>query len=203
MPSFVLERALWKEGLSHVAGVDEAGRGPLAGPVVAAAVILPSEWPLAKDLNDSKLLSPKRRMLLYQQIRKHALAWRACSVSSLRIDRMNILQASLLAMRCAVERLPLPAEHVLVDGNQLPVLPCQATTVIRGDQRCHSIAAASILAKVLRDRIMEAWHLRYPQWGFSTHKGYPTRAHRVALQRWGICPLHRRSFRGVEDAPRI
>ncbi|HOW75048.1 MAG TPA: ribonuclease HII [Candidatus Competibacteraceae bacterium] len=180
-----------------IAGVDEAGRGPLAGPVIAAAVILNPARPIA-GLADSKTLSETRREQLAAEIRTHALAWALGRADVTEIDRINILQASLLAMRRAVENLHLTPSQVLVDGNRCPsglACPCQA--IIKGDATVPAISAASILAKVTRDAELRELHDRYPDYGFARHKGYPTLAHREALRRLGPCPEHRRSFAPV------
>ena len=182
-----------------VAGVDEAGRGPLAGPVVAAAVILDSRARI-RGLADSKVLTPLRRDRLYDEIRDKALALAIAEASVEEIDRLNILQATLLAMRRAVEGLRLVPQHVLVDGNRLPVLRMPATAIVRGDATVPAISAASILAKVHRDRQCEALHAQWPAYGFATHKGYPTAAHLQALREHGACPAHRRSFGPVRAA---
>jgi len=191
---FAIERALWRRGLALVAGVDEAGRGPLAGPVVAAAVVLPHDWPPALALDDSKRLSAAVRERLFAEIRRRALAWRAVAMMAPEIDRVNIGQATLLCMARAVQRLGVQPQHVLVDGNRLPVLALPAEALVKGDGRSASVAAASIVAKVVRDRWMEAYGRRFPQWGFGQHKGYGTRRHRDLLARLGPSPIHRRSF---------
>lgn len=178
------------------AGVDEAGRGPLAGPVVAAAVILEQANPIA-GLADSKALSESRRELLADQIRQYSRAWALGVASVEEIDRLNILQATLLAMRRAVEGLSIPPEWVLVDGNQAPVWGYPTRTVVRGDALVPAISAASILAKVARDTMMLELDARYPEYGFSRHKGYPTVKHLQALDNHGISPVHRRSFAPV------
>lgn len=175
------------------AGVDEAGRGPLVGNVVAAAVILDPERPIA-GLDDSKKLSAARRESLAEQIRDQALAWQVISVSPDDIDRLNILHATMYAMQQAVERLSLQPHHVLIDGNRCPSLNMAATAVIKGDSRVEAISAASILAKVERDAQMDTLHSEYPQYGFDRHKGYPTKAHMQALEEFGVCPQHRRSY---------
>jgi ribonuclease HII len=180
-----------------IAGVDEVGRGPLAGPVVAAAVILDPTRPI-EGLADSKTLSARRREVLAQKIREHAYAWALGRAEPEEIDTLNILQASLLAMSRAVAALSLPADEVLVDGAHLPVLDLPARAVVGGDKRIPSISAASILAKVVRDAEMLALDAVYPEYGFCRHKGYPTAEHLAALQRHGICPIHRRSFAPVK-----
>mgnify|MGYP003604637925 FL=1 len=179
-----------------VAGVDEAGRGPLAGPVVAAAVILDDQRPIV-GLADSKKLSPARREALFDEIRAHALCFSIAEASVEEIDRLNILQATLLAMRRAVQGLRLKPVMVLVDGNRLPVLDVPAEAIVKGDARVQAISAASILAKVHRDRWCAQLHERYPQYGFAGHKGYGTAAHMAALRAHGACPEHRRTFAPV------
>lgn len=186
-------------GYRLVAGVDEAGRGPLVGAVVAAAVILDAQQPI-DGLNDSKKLSASKREQLAEQIKSRAVGWAVCSVEADEIDRINILQASLLAMKRAVESLPEAPDFALIDGNKLPQLNCEAAAIVKGDARAEAIAAASILAKVERDAQMQALHLEYPQYEFDRHKGYPTRAHMALLQRHGPCPQHRRSFAPVRRA---
>jgi ribonuclease HII len=180
----------------RIAGVDEAGRGPLAGPVVAAAVILDPAKPI-EGLADSKTLAPARREILALQIRAQALAWALGTAGVEEIDRLNILQATLLAMRRAVEALPIYPELVLVDGNQPPALHCTVRTVVRGDATIPAISAASILAKVARDRTMAELDAVYPGYGFARHKGYPTAEHIQALGRLGATPEHRLSFAPV------
>jgi ribonuclease HII len=179
-----------------LAGVDEAGRGPLAGPVVAAAVILDDLHPIS-GLNDSKKLSPLRRDALYDEIRSKALCCSVAQASVEEIDRLNILQATLLAMRRAVEGLRLLPAKVLVDGNRLPVLGVLAEAVVRGDATVPAISAASIVAKVTRDRWCADLDQRFPQYGFAAHKGYGTAEHLDALRKHGACPEHRRSFSPV------
>lgn len=179
-----------------VAGVDEAGRGPLAGPVFAAAVILDDLVPIA-GLNDSKKLSAKRRERLYDEIRAKALCCSVAMANVEEIDRLNILQATLLAMQRAVKGLRLKPAKVLVDGNRLPTLDVLAEAVVGGDALVKSISAASILAKVSRDRWADELHQRHPQYGFDRHKGYGTAEHMAALQRHGALPEHRRSFAPV------
>lgn len=176
-----------------VAGVDEAGRGPLAGPVVAAAVILDATRPI-DGLADSKALSARRREELDGQIRAHASAWSLGFATVEEIDRINILQATLLAMQRAVEGLAQAPELVLVDGNQAPQLACPVRTVVQGDALVPAISAASILAKVARDALMQELEACHPGYGFATHKGYPTAAHLEALERHGVTNAHRRSF---------
>ncbi len=182
-----------------VAGVDEAGRGPLAGPVVAAAVILDDGQPIA-GLADSKKLSPLRRDRLYDEIRAKALCCSVAQASVEEIDQLNILQATMLAMRRAVEGLRLKPTLVLVDGNRLPVLDVRAEAIVQGDTKVQAISAASILAKVTRDRGLTELHTQYPAYGFDQHKGYGTAQHLEALVRMGPCPAHRRSFAPVAEA---
>jgi ribonuclease HII len=198
LPDFSLEQALWAEGFRRVAGVDEAGRGPLAGPVVAAAVILECDpdavWPREVALDDSKRMSPEARELAFGEIRRRAIAWRVAVIPHTEIDRINILRATLAGMAQAVAGLKLGAEYVLVDGNQKPPVAMRCQTVVGGDAKSLSIAAASVLAKVVRDRLMVVYDRRYPGWGFAGHKGYPTAAHRDAILRRGLSPIHRRTF---------
>ncbi|WP_374431355.1 ribonuclease HII [Ideonella dechloratans] len=182
-----------------VAGVDEAGRGPLAGPVVAAAVILDDLHPIA-GLRDSKQLSARRRDQLYDEIRAKALCCCIAEASVEEIDQLNILHATMLAMRRAVEGLRLPPAKVLVDGNRLPVLKVPGEAIVKGDAKVAAISAASILAKVHRDRLCEDMHARWPDYGFATHKGYPTAEHLAALRAHGAAPVHRRSFGPVRAA---
>ncbi len=183
---------MWQpEGL--ICGVDEAGRGPLAGPVVAAAVILDPRQPI-DGLNDSKKLTAVRRETLAVEIREKALAWAVAEASVQEIDRINILQASLLAMQRAVSGLSLMPEKALVDGNKCPVLACPVEAIVGGDGKLAAIAAASILAKTVRDALMQELHVLYPQYGFDRHKGYPTALHLAALREHGISPVHRRSY---------
>ena len=184
-----------------VAGVDEAGRGPLAGPVVAAAVILDDRVPIP-GLADSKKLTALQRDRLYDAIRAHALCCSVAEASVEEIDRLNILQATLLAMRRAVEGLRLKPALVLVDGNRLPVLGIRAEAIVKGDAKVAAISAASILAKVTRDRQLLDHHAAFPQYGFDRHKGYGTADHLQALREHGPCPLHRRSFAPVQLAVR-
>ena len=181
-----------------MAGVDEAGRGPLAGPVVAAAVILDDLNPI-RGLNDSKKLSAKRREALFDEIRARALCFSIAEASVQEIDQINILQATLLAMKRAVEALRLPPKLVLVDGNRLPVLDVLADAIVKGDSKVQAISAASILAKVHRDRWCQELHAQYPQYGFDGHKGYGTAAHLQALKEHGATPWHRKSFSPVAE----
>lgn len=179
-----------------VCGVDEAGRGPLAGPVVAAAVILDPARPIA-GLNDSKKLSAKKRMALAGLIRERALAWAVAEASVEEIDQLNILHASMLAMQRAVAALQVTPERALIDGNRCPPLAMPAEAVVQGDAKVAAIAAASILAKTVRDEGMLVLHAQYPHYGFDRHMGYPTAAHCAALAAHGVSPVHRRSFAPV------
>ena len=183
-----------------VCGVDEAGRGPLVGAVVAGAVVLDPENPI-EGLKDSKKLSPARREYLYEQIMQKAKAWGIGEASPAEIDDINILQATMLAMRRAIEdlttRLGVWPDKALIDGNRCPVLPIAAEAIVKGDAKEPAISAASILAKVTRDRQMQELHERHPQYGFAQHMGYPTEAHFAALQNFGVCAEHRRSFAPV------
>lgn len=182
--------------LLYVAGIDEAGRGPLAGPVIAAAVILDPARPIA-GLADSKTLRPKAREVLDQEIRNKALAWALGRAEVKEIDRLNILRAALLAMRRAVLALPVQPSYAWVDGRDRPALPCPVEAIVRGDSTIASISAASILAKVARDREMEELDRLYPGYGFAQHKGYPTRSHLAVIIKHGVSPVHRRSFAPV------
>lgn len=181
----------------QIAGVDEVGRGPLAGPVVAAAVILDPEQPI-EGLIDSKKLTAKRREHLAEEIRAKALCWCLGRAEVEEIERLNILHASLLAMRRAVEGLAIPATHALVDGNRCPELPCSCEAIVGGDATVESISAASILAKVARDQEMVELDARYPGYGLAQHKGYPTKAHIEAIETRGVLEIHRRSFGPVK-----
>ncbi len=194
MISLLLEEELRALGFKHIAGVDEAGRGPLAGPVVAAAVIFPPEV-FIPGVDDSKRLSPDKRERLYPQIVTRALAFGLGETDVETIDQINIFYASLQAMRKAVEALPLSPDLLLVDGNRpIPKMKVEQRAIIGGDTKCFSIACASILAKVTRDRIMEVYEVLYPGYGFSRNRGYGTLLHREALKRLGPCEIHRRSF---------
>ena len=186
----------WSGTPGLIAGVDEAGRGPLAGPVVAAAVILDERQPI-RGLADSKVLSPRKREHLFDEIRAKALACCIAQASVEEIDSLNILQATLLAMRRAVEGLRLVPQRVLVDGNRLPVLAMPAAAIVKGDAKVAAISAASILAKVYRDRHCLEMHEAHPLYGFAIHKGYPTALHLAALREHGACSLHRRSYAPV------
>lgn len=194
------ERDMWQiedsytaRGYKVICGVDEAGRGPLAGPVCAAAVILPAEVPF-DGLNDSKKLSDKKRRELYPLIKQYAVAYSIVLADEKEIDQINILQATLKAMRQAVDELSRKPDYVLVDGNKLPELNVEAEAVVHGDSLSASIAAASILAKVTRDDYMLQMDAQYPEYGFAVHKGYGTKAHYAALHEHGPCPIHRMTF---------
>ena len=176
-----------------LAGVDEAGRGPLVGNVVAAAVILDSNRPI-EGLADSKKLTAKRREVLAEQIKQHAKAWAVVSVGPEEIDRINILQATMLAMSQSVQQLQINPDHVFIDGNRCPEIAHPVTAIIKGDARVDEISAASILAKVERDAQMQVLHEEYPHYGFDQHKGYPTKVHMATLAEHGPCPEHRRSY---------
>ena len=187
------ERDLWAKGKRFVAGIDEAGRGPLAGPVVAAAVVFPQELFLP-EVNDSKVLSQDMRESLYQQIRDNATAVGVGIVDHAVIDDVNILNATYMAMHEAVDRLGITPDHLLIDGNRFSGAGIPFTTIVDGDALCFCIAAASIVAKVTRDRIMADYDVRFPGYGFAKHKGYATREHCDAIHRLGYCEIHRRSF---------
>ncbi|MDZ4198652.1 MAG: ribonuclease HII [Kiritimatiellia bacterium] len=198
------EQQAWAKGFARVAGVDEAGRGPWAGPVYAAAVILPADdaermlqGPLL-GLTDSKGLSPSRREAFFLRLTQTpSIQWAVASVSAPEIDRLNILRATFVAMRQAVLSLPAPPDWVLVDGPRGPDLPCPSRCIVKGDSLSLSIAAASVVAKVLRDRALRGMDAAWPGYGFAQHKGYGTAGHQEALDRLGPCPEHRKSFRPV------
>ena len=195
---WVFEKEATGKGCKDIAGIDEAGRGPLAGPVVSAAVILPVKF-RNSEITDSKKLSPQKRQRLYDVIYAQAVSIGIGIVDPIEIDRINILQASLLAMAMAVENLDPRPDYLLIDGifpisTDLPQQP-----IAKGDALSISIAAASIIAKVTRDRLMQKYHHYYPQFNFQKHKGYPTLAHREAIRKYGCCPIHRKSFKGVKE----
>ena len=187
------ERGLWAKGLARVAGVDEAGRGPLAGPVVAAAVIFDPQS-FISAVNDSKLLSPDLRETLFDKIMAEAVAVGIGIVGHKLIDQVNILNATYLAMHKAIRRLSVVPEYLLVDGNRFLSIGIPFDTIIKGDASCFSIAAASIVAKVARDRMMVEYDRQFPGYGFAKHKGYATAEHREAIRKLGYCGIHRRSF---------
>lgn len=198
---FEFESALWRAGCQRVAGVDEAGRGPLAGPVVAAAVVLPSAWLDAglpvelQGLNDSKQLSEARREAFFEAMMlRGRIQFAIAEVNAETIDRINILQATHRAMNEALAQLTPAPEHALVDGNPVPSLRFPQTALVKGDARSYSIAAASVLAKVTRDRQAAEWDRQWPEYGFAVHKGYGTPQHLEAIRKHGPCPIHRRSF---------
>lgn len=194
MPDLELENAARAAGYSRICGVDEAGRGPLAGPVCAAAVILPENCDIP-GLNDSKKLSEKKRELLFDIITEKAVAFAVAFGSLEEIEKLNILNATFLAMNRAVSALGVPADFALIDGNREPKginIPCE--TVVKGDSRSCSVAAASVLAKVTRDRLLLEYDRKYPEYGFAKHKGYGTAAHYAAIKQFGVCPVHRLSF---------
>jgi ribonuclease HII len=205
---FEFERALRAQGLERIAGVDEAGRGPLAGPVVAAAVILPAAWieaglpPELQGLNDSKQLTEAQRERFYAALMSQAEIVQAIvAVEAGVVDEINILQATHRAMREALQGLQPAPQHALVDGRPVPALGFPQTAIVKGDARSFSIAAASVLAKVTRDRLMAQYDRQWPAYGFAGHKGYGTAAHLAALARHGPCPIHRRSFAPLKPPP--
>lgn len=201
MASFRYENKLWKEGKRFIAGVDEVGRGPLAGPIVAAAVVFPQKVKI-KGLADSKTLTAKSREKLYSEIKRKALAIGIATLSHRCIDRLNIGRANLLVMKRAIEKLPLMPDYLLIDGERIKIdLPVTQRGILRGDGRSASIAAASIIAKVTRDQMMLRYHKKYPEYGFDSHKGYGTKMHLLKLSKCGPCPIHRRSFSPVLANP--
>ena len=193
MPSFEYEERRYAEGYTAVCGLDEAGRGPLCGPVVAAAVILPRDL-IIEGLNDSKKLTEKKREALFEIIKEKAVAYAIAEASPAEIDEINILNASMLAMRRAVDALPVKADFALIDGNCSRGFNIPTETVVKGDAMSYSIAAASILAKVTRDRQCEELDREYPEYGIAKHKGYPTKDHMDAVRKYGLAPIYRRSF---------
>ena len=200
-----MKRDLWdyeikarEKGYRLIAGVDEAGRGPLAGPVVAAAVVLPPDA-ILQGLDDSKKLSPAKREELFPKIQTQAIAYGVAVVNPEVIDEINILQAALLAMKQAVEMFPSDPDLLLIDGNQKIDSSIEQWTIVKGDAKSFSISAASVLAKVTRDHIMEDYHHLYPQYEFARHKGYGTRLHRDLIAEHGPCPIHRNTFKGVAE----
>lgn len=198
-PHLEYERGLHLHSIAPVAGIDEVGIGPLAGPVVAAAVILPLDFK-HRTINDSKLLTAKERESIYAELTSNPqISWSVALVESSEVDHLNILQASIKAMRLAVEGLKPKPMHVLIDGRRISSFPLPQTAIVKGDQICLSIAAASIIAKVTRDRLMTDFDKIYPAYGFARHKGYRTKAHIDALSQAGPCPIHRFSFRPVAE----
>ena len=195
---WAFEHEARKGGYARVAGIDEAGRGPLAGPVVSAAVVLPATFRV-DGVDDSKKLTPKKRADLFPRIQDAALAVGIGIVEVETIDRINILQAALLSMARAVENLAVQPDYLLVDGSFSIPLDLPQHALPKGDSLSISIAAASVIAKVTRDRMMVAFDKTYPEYGFSRHKGYPTRAHKAAIRKFGCSPIHRRTFKGVKE----
>ena len=198
MDLWYFEKEATQKGCKDIAGIDEAGRGPLAGPVVSAAVILPPSFN-DPEITDSKKLTPKKRERLYLEIYDRSVAVGIGIVDPMEIDRINILQASLLAMAIAVENLDPQPDYLLIDGNFPIPSKVPQQPIKKGDALSISIAAASIVAKVSRDRLMQTYHHYYPQFDFPKHKGYPTRAHKEAIREFGYTPIHRRSFKGVKE----
>jgi ribonuclease HII len=192
------ENTARSRGYHSIAGIDEAGRGPLAGPVVAAAVLLAPDSRFI-GLNDSKKLSPQIREKFFLIIKEQALSYGIGTVDVEKIDKINILQASLLAMKYAVEALPMKPNLLLIDGSQHIDTKVEQWTIIKGDSLSQSIAAASVLAKVTRDKLMERYHEQFPRYAFNKHKGYGTRLHRDLIKKHGPCPIHRRTFKGVRE----
>ena len=193
MPNFEYENKIYEKGYTSVCGCDEAGRGPLCGPVVAAAVILPNDT-VIEGLDDSKKLTEKKREKLFEIIKEKAVAYAIAEASPEEIDEINILNASMLAMRRAVEKLEIKADFALIDGNCSRGFDIPTETVVKGDSKSYSIAAASILAKVTRDRGCAELDKEYPMYGIAKHKGYPTKDHMEAVRKYGPSPIHRRSF---------
>ncbi len=190
-----IETELWEQGFIRIAGVDEAGRGPLAGPVVAAAVVFPAGQSYINGINDSKKLSPRQRLTVKAVIEQKALDYGIGIVFHEEIDELNILGATFKAMRLAIASLTPSPDYLLIDGNRAPVTNFQRRCVVKGDSLSMSIAAASILAKVTRDEMMIEYDKLYPQYDFAKHKGYPTYNHIQAIREYGVCPIHRRSFK--------
>ena len=195
---WLFEKKAFQKGFSKIAGIDEAGRGPLAGPVVSAAVIIPISLQNS-GIYDSKKLTPQKRDYLYEKIYDLAVSVGIGIVDPFEIDRINILQAALLSMAMAVENLAPQPDCLLIDGTFSISSALPQEVIPKGDALSVSIAAASVVAKVTRDRLMERYHQDYPLFGFSKHKGYPTKAHKKAIQQFGCCPIHRRSFKGVKE----
>lgn len=193
-PLLNFENKLWQQGLRHIAGVDEAGRGPLAGPVVAAAVIFP-RFLVVDDIDDSKKLSEHQRSVMFEIIQHNAISIGIGMIDEKEIDTINILQATLKAMTIALKQLSIKPDYALIDGRDLPNARIPMQAIIKGDQLSQSIAAASIIAKVTRDRLMCQYAQMYPEYGFDKHKGYPTRFHVEMIKKYGLCAIHRRSFR--------
>ena len=189
-----IEEEMHNQGINYICGIDEAGRGPLAGPVVVAAAIMPRNS-MIEGVNDSKKLSEKKREALYELITNEAIAWGVGIIDQKEIDRINILNATKEGLTTAVKSLQIKPDRIIVDAlNGIDTLGIPYTSIIKGDAKCYSIAAASIIAKVTRDRIMRQWDEIYPMYGFEKHKGYGTAAHIAAIKEYGLCPLHRLSF---------
>ena len=189
-----IEEEMHNQGINYICGIDEAGRGPLAGPVVVAAAIMPRDS-MIEGVNDSKKLSEKKREALYELITNEAIAWGVGIIDQKEIDRINILNATKEGLTTAVKSLQIKPDRIIVDAlNGIDTLGIPYTSIIKGDAKCYSIAAASIIAKVTRDRIMRQWDEIYPMYGFERHKGYGTAAHIAAIKEYGLCPLHRLSF---------
>ena len=197
-PKDYFEKMYYGQGYQRIAGVDEVGRGPLAGPVVAAAVILPKDG-IGEELFDSKKISSRKREELYELILLKALGVGIGTIGQEEIDLLNILQATLKAMSLAVKNLPISPDFLLIDGLQGLTLPIAQKPIRKGDQLSNSIAGASIIAKVTRDRMMMECHQKFPQYNFAKHKGYGTKEHRKAIEKFGVCELHRKTFRGVKE----
>jgi ribonuclease HII len=203
---FEFERALWRQNLTRVAGVDEAGRGPLAGPVIAAAAILPPRWGESdlphelEGLNDSKQLTGTQRERFFAfLISCGEVEFSIAQIDAAQIDEINILQATHRAMNDALAKLKLPPQHALVDGRTVKTMRVPQTAIVKGDARSYSIAAASVLAKVMRDRLMLEFHTQFPEYGFAKHKGYGTAKHLAAIAEHGACPIHRKSFAPIKQ----
>lgn len=189
-----IENEIYKTGVQTICGIDEAGRGPLAGPVVVAAVIMPKDS-FIEGVNDSKKVSEKKREALYEQITNEAVAWGVGIIDQKEIDEINILNATKKGLTTAIKELKVKPDRIIVDAlDKIDTLGIPYTPIIKGDAKCYSIAAASIIAKVTRDRIMRQWDEIYPMYGFEKHKGYGTAMHMQAIREYGLCPLHRRSF---------
>lgn len=189
-----IENEIYKTGVQTICGIDEAGRGPLAGPVVVAAVIMPKDS-FIEGVNDSKKVSEKKREALYEQITNEAIAWGVGIIDQKEIDKINILNATKKGLTTAIKELKVKPDRIIVDAlDKIDTLGIPYTPIIKGDAKCYSIAAASIIAKVTRDRIMRQWDEIYPMYGFEKHKGYGTAMHMQAIREYGLCPIHRRSF---------
>lgn len=189
-----IENEIYKTGVQTICGIDEAGRGPLAGPVVVAAVIMPKDS-FIEGVNDSKKVSEKKREALYEQITNEAIAWGVGIIDQKEIDKINILNATKKGLTTSIKELKVKPDRIIVDAlDKIDTLGIPYTPIIKGDAKCYSIAAASIIAKVTRDRIMRQWDEIYPMYGFEKHKGYGTAMHMQAIREYGLCPLHRRSF---------